>query len=253
MKKLVILFACVVVLQFGATDAAALSYTFSGIDEGGTGSATMDIDVAGALLTITLDNTSPVLLNDETGPNSPGIVAFGFNVTNNPLPTVTDWSLTALMSESDSIGGYTSSLVTLGGAPAAGLDIWEILIDDKLEGVELDYFAANQNGATNVDGGLFNPDIIGQPDNIPGGNNEAYYTTAILMMTFSADLTSVITPYIRMQVVGLDGEGSLKLWGEEENGGGGGGDIPIPEPTTMLLLGSGLVAIGIKGRKKAQK
>lgn len=39
------------------------------------------------------------------------------------------------------------------------------------------------------------------------------------------------------------------------NGGGGGGgqQTPIPEPSTMLLLGAGLVGLGIFGRRKISK
>ena len=37
------------------------------------------------------------------------------------------------------------------------------------------------------------------------------------------------------------------------NGGGGGGEYPIPEPATMLLLGSGLIGIAVSGKKKLKK
>ena len=43
---------------------------------------------------------------------------------------------------------------------------------------------------------------------------------------------------VRMQNVGLDGEGSLKLTGA------------VPEPSTMLLLGFGLVGLAAVGRKR---
>ena len=133
MKKLLILLACALALQFGVTEAGAISFTFSGTDAGGTGSATMDLTLVGSELTIVLNNTSPTTTENDN-PNIPAIVGFGFDVLNNPLPGITSWSLTA-----DEYDGMVFSPVTLGGDPTAGLDMWEILVGGKLEGVELDY------------------------------------------------------------------------------------------------------------------
>ncbi|OPL15345.1 MAG: hypothetical protein AVO38_10775 [delta proteobacterium ML8_D] len=69
-----------------------------------------------------------------------------------------------------------------------------------------------------------------------------YYTTAILTLVF--DDTPILntedyySPFVRIQNVGLDGEGSLKLSGK-----------PIPEPATVLLVGTGLIGL-IGFRKK---
>jgi hypothetical protein len=63
MKKYLILLGALVTLSF-ATKAQAISFSFSGSDEGGTGSAIMSFDDAQfgtTQLTIILDNTSPIL------------------------------------------------------------------------------------------------------------------------------------------------------------------------------------------------
>jgi hypothetical protein len=35
-----------------------------------------------------------------------------------------------------------------------------------------------------------------------------------------------------------------------DGGGGGGGGSPVPEPSTVLLFGSGLLALGLWGKRK---
>jgi hypothetical protein len=90
-----------------------VNFMFEGSNEGGTGSATMLVDVTGGTLTATVDNTSPVTLDDGTGENAPGITGFGFNVTNSV--TLLSWELTAF--QMDGTG------VTIGGNPDAGLDV----------------------------------------------------------------------------------------------------------------------------------
>ena len=67
-------------------------------------------------------------------------------------------------------------------------------------------------------------------------------------MTFDEDpmldVTSAWSPFVRMQNVGLGGEGSLKLPGTP-------GVSPVPEPATMLLFGTGLAGLaGFRLRKK---
>jgi hypothetical protein len=104
----------------------------------------------------------------------------------------------------------------------------------------MDYLPHTAGG---IDGALFNPDVLSDPNNtLPGGANDTYFTTAIFTMIFDGDpdpalLDDFENYYVRMQNVGVNGEGSLKL-------------NPVPEPATMLLLGSGLLGLAGYGRRK---
>ena len=50
----------------------------------------MDLTVSGNTVTLTIDNTSPTTLDNNTGVNVPAILAFGFDLANDPLPAVID-------------------------------------------------------------------------------------------------------------------------------------------------------------------
>jgi hypothetical protein len=216
------------IIGIGSTAGATLM--FEGSDEGGIGSATMDILISGNELTATINNTSPTDLIGEpagSGGNSPGITGIGINVDPDSL-ALSSWSLQAY---DDSL----SSLTTIGSSSSG---TWDWLMDSTAEGVTFDYLPHTVSG---VDGALFNPDALSDPNNtLPGGVNDTYFTTAILKMVF--DDTPTLLPdfenyYVRMKNVGLNGEGSLKT-------------NPVPEPATMLLLGSGLVGLVGYGRRK---
>ena len=219
MKRYLFLFALILIVGL-ATNAQAVLFTFSGSSEGGTGSATMKFFTSSVVadgvtmhtLTVDIDNTSPLTLDNGDGVNAPGISGFGFNL--NP----------------DELG--VSSITW-------GYDGW--VIGNFLAGISLKYLP---NNGGNADGMLFNPDLLSlDPLNngLPGGQNEIYYTTATLTMTFDRapilDTDDPFSPFVRFQNVGLDGEGSLKV-------------APVPEPATMLLFGCGLIGLTVVGRKK---
>jgi hypothetical protein len=210
--------------------AYATAFTFAGTSAGGTGSAEMaiDIDVVNNVLTLTLSNTSPTVLNSGTGANAPGITAFGFDLLNNPLPSLLSWSLTA-----DQYVSGAFQTVTVGSSAGSSYD-WTM--GTFKAGVEMDYLPQNKG----MDGALLNPDALGSPL-LPGGKNSVYYTDAILTMKFSStpilDISST-SPFVRFQNVGAGGEGSLKL-------------SAVPEPATLALLATGAF-IAYRGRRRSR-
>ncbi|MDY6954660.1 MAG: PEP-CTERM sorting domain-containing protein [Thermodesulfobacteriota bacterium] len=235
MRKLSMLLSGLVLVCMLASSAQALPFTFAGSDKGGTGTAIMDISVSNTTLTAILDNTSPTTLDNGTGVNAPGITAFGFDLLPETLSLVS-WDLTAY-----SVSGPNQNpdLVTIGGSGPSTGD-WELTVDGNTNGIKLDYVPNTEKG---VKGALYNPDVVSGEAALP------YYTQAILTMVFSdapiLDTTDPYSPFVRMQNVGLDGEGSLKLPGTP--------GTPTPEPATMLLFGTGLVGMAAVGRKRLFK
>ncbi|WP_289020591.1 PEP-CTERM sorting domain-containing protein [Desulfobacter postgatei] len=225
-------------------------YTFTGEDDGVTGSANMLIEISGNTLKATLNNTSEV--DQDGGLNEPGITGFGVDLTPNTL-NLSSWSLEAIASD-----GMT---VTTLGNDAGTSSYWVMTKEpEKFDGVMLDYLPNNESGLSEA---LFNPDAYGT-SGLPGGSNTVFYTEAILSMTFGEDedILGVIensdtvknySPFVRMQRVGEDG--SLKLAGTPTpytpppppNTG------VVPEPGTMILLGFGLISLAGIGRRKIKK
>ncbi len=233
----------VVGLGWATSASADAIFDFEGTDAGGTGSATMQFSGVGTSeLTVNLDNTSPTTLDDGTeNANAPGITGFGFDGVA-PLPNLTSWSLMA----QDVFGDST----LIGGSPDSGSGDWTL--GSFMAGVDLDFLPQVDTG---MDGALFNPDAAGLDELLPGGQNAVYFTTASLILNFDGDFTpdfdDQFSPFVRMQNVGLNQAGSLRLGGTPGDNG-----IPtdpigeIPVPATLGLLGFGLIATGVAMRRR---
>ncbi|OVE73618.1 hypothetical protein BVX93_01190 [bacterium B13(2017)] len=206
-----------IVILFFSTYSYAVIFDIYGIDEGGIGSSIIDLSIENNSLQLSIDNTSPINLIDSTLPNTPGIVGFGFNLINNDEIFVQDWNLTAY-----DFNGETFINEQIGGSSNSVLDKW--IMSDFIAGVQLDYIPQTDKS---MDGALYNPYVTLQEfNNLPEGNNDNFFTKAFFTMNF--DQVPIIDNssfFVRMQNVGEDGEGSLKLYPD-----------PVPEPSTLLLL-----------------
>lgn len=237
-------FLAMVMSTFPTIALANVIYNFSGSNSGGTGSATMDVGIVGNVLTIKLDNTSPLQLDASTGTNTPGITGFGFNLAD-PLPSLSSWSLTAFKTDG-------TGLVTIGSTALGSSGSW--VMNTTIAGVTLDFLpttAPSGNGnSANIKGALYNPLATSGFGATPN-----YQTQAILTMTFlsapvlaqdacgsghSVSPTGQCDTFVRMQDVGSNG--SLKLPGTPGTPPNPNDPPTVPEPGNLALLGLGLIA-----------
>jgi len=261
-KKIVTVLGLALVAGTTQANPITSNWTFSGESDGGTGSANMHIEISSNTLTLNLFNTSPTTLNagthviqkndagaetfngivTGTEDNAPGIVGFGFNLS--PDRGYTDWILKAFNSAGNEI---IIGSKALSGNGVDTLGEWKL--GDTQNGVTLDYLPLIEN----VKGALYNPDALAGLAAQPN-----YFTQATLTMVFDGlpilsnefcanTVGGNCTTYVRMKNVGLNGEGSLKLGGEEGSSGSGSS---IPEPSNIALIGLGLVAFSFFQRRR---
>lgn len=169
-------------------------------------------------LVVTIENTSPT--TDSGGnSNSPAIVGFGFNVDNS-VNDIAPFMVTAFGFVSGSGSGPLTD-ITSG---------WELETEASLSGggggITFNFLPHTASG---VNYGLINPDA----DGLTG--SDLYETTATFYITFDDDPGELTDWALRFQNVGLDGEGSLKVY--------------IPIPGAVWLLGSGLIGLVALRRK----
>jgi hypothetical protein len=221
---------------------AAFNFDFGPeCDRGGCGTAEMAISINGNTLTMNLHNTSPITLDNGKDVNTPGITGFGFNLAD-PTPGFVSWSLTA--HDTDGNGP-----VEIGKNGVDG----DWVMNTRGPGVSLDFLPTTDNG---VAGALYNPDAVNGFAATPN-----YETQAQLIITFdSAPMLAIedcgggvgdCNTFVRMQNVGRDGGGSLKLDGTPGTATFDTNNVPNPSP--LALMGLGGILLGAMSRRKRQQ
>jgi hypothetical protein len=233
------IFGAALTLAAGSLQAGLIesNWTFTGSDQGGTVTATMDISINDVtnVLTLTLNNTSPLTLDSGSGVNTPGIDGFGFNL--DPNQSWSSWNLTAFTT-----GTPQGTAVIIGSNTTPSP--WSLLESQNNQGIKIDY---NPNNGAGISEALYNPSAT---EGFSGQTQ--YFTQAVFTIFFDGlpvlaeeDCGSDLdcTTFVRAQAVG-DG-GSLKLPGSGPGPGPGPGPdgAEIPLPGTLLLVGLGLLGL----------
>lgn len=214
----------------------------------------LDFFLSGYTLTVDIFNNSNTAW-------APSLVGIGFELMPDAQPTIVSWSLVAQTADGnpqeigsdDMTTGYWT-LQTPGSWPGG---------EKKYE---FDYYPTSDTGSDPKDGALYNPDLLISdpalgtlPEGyylLPGG--EDFYTKATLEIIFdtSVTITEITRAGARLQNVGDNGGDSLKLVGDGFSilpGDPGATPTPTPEPATLLLLGTALLAFSGISRKKFKK
>ena len=226
---------CAVLIVATQLPAHAVSFEFSDTTYG-TVSGALNITKGSNEITATLNNTSPIY--------APAITGFGFSTS--PDVTISGWRLEAYNEDDELIRiDETIDLSYYSGS----FDGWKLDTNFNPRsglGIFLEWFPETEAG---VKGGLYNPSVTSGF----GGPPQFFTTSTLTLMlapTLVDEMLTYSDPYTRWQNVGSDGQKSLKLVGTPGNGDVGS---PVPEPATLLLVGSGLIGLVGYSRKKSKK
>lgn len=192
-------------------------------------------------LTVSAFDADSLELRYDAAPSSiipAGSQATGFGFTFNPTslnPSISNPTNSAFTGDRDDLNWIKLTNLNAIPNPSNG--------DEFVPQVTKESFFY---GVTEGNAGNLNP-----PGILPGEFDVFYMNfTGITDLTKVADLSSIVAlTGVRIQSLPTDvNGGSIFLAGDPDSH-----DVPVPEPATMLLLGSGLVGLAAYGRKKFRK